>query len=86
MPKRDNPRTGPKYEKKEAPARRGRTAASGRGDAPRQTRTARAAQSVGPKPAAKAEENPNLLIGRNPVTEAIKARRCWRCCCRQPRT
>ena len=75
MPKRDNPRTGPKYEKKEAPARRGRAAASGRGDAPRQTRTARAAQSIGPKPAAKAEENPNLLIGRNPVTEAIKAGR-----------
>ena len=68
MPKRENPRTGPKYEKKETAAR------LARGD----KRTAK--RSTSAKPAAKAassraEENPNLLIGRNPVTEAIKAGR-----------
>ena len=69
MPKRNNPRTGPKYEKTEAPARRGRTAqGAGRGS--------KAAEAYAPKKMpARPEENPNLLIGRNPVTEAIKAGR-----------
>ncbi len=69
MPKRNNPRTGPKYEKTEAPARRGRTAqGAGRGS--------KVAEAYAPKKMpAKPEENPNLLIGRNPVTEAIKAGR-----------
>ena len=74
MPKRNNPRTGPKYEKPEkiqekrsgrAPAREPRE--------PRQSRTARAAEQVSPR--RNADENPNLLIGRNPVAEAIKAGR-----------
>ena len=92
MPKRDNPRTGPKYEKPAAAGRKrtssaasgtrktasrgttGRTA--GTASAVRGTRTA--ARTVGAAPArrtAQQEENPNLLIGRNPVKEAIKAGR-----------
>ena len=86
MPKRDNPRTGPKYEKA-APAGRKRTAAASSGT--RRTaagRTGTAARTVktgargiaGSLPAKRTsvpEENPNLLIGRNPVKEAIKAGR-----------
>ena len=73
MPKRENPRTGPKYEKTEPAGRRGRAGASfsrGKGSA------AKAAAAYAPKKAPQPkEENPNLLIGRNPVTEAIKAGR-----------
>ena len=72
MPKRDNPRTGPKYEKKTETVRRGKATPA--------AKTGRPASAGRTKPAAKpavphAEENPNLLIGRNPVTEAIKAGR-----------
>lgn len=60
MPKRNNPRTGPKYEKSEKPQEK----RGGRAPA-REPRVQRAPR----------EENPNLLIGRNPVAEAIKAGR-----------
>ena len=90
MPKRDNPRTGPKYDKTaEKPARRSSakglsgggkaekkgSAAKGRTDKkgsayPAETKVHRTA-----KLADAFEENPNLLIGRNPVNEAIKAGR-----------
>ena len=93
MPKRDNPRTGPKYEK---PAPAGRKPAAGkktagtaggtrRTAAPGTARNARTAASVRNTktvsyPARRSaealqEENPNLIIGRNPVKEAIKAGR-----------
>ena len=90
MPKRDNPRTGPKYEKS-APA--GRKTAAGRGRAAGASKVSgtasrTAAKTGGRIAAAKSgtvrsaakrpqlqEENPNLLIGRNPITEAIKAGR-----------
>ena len=91
MPKRDNPRTGPKYENMKAkPERRGRVGsasgkgrsdeASGRRSSGRNTRDAYASvyadKSVtrGRTPAP-SEENPNILVGRNPVNEAIKAGR-----------
>jgi len=66
MPKRNNPRTGPKYEKSER-GEKPQERRSGRVPArePRELRQARV-----PK-----EENPNLLIGRNPVAEAMKAGR-----------
>lgn len=66
MPKRNNPRTGPKYEKSER-GEKPQERRSGRAPArePRELRQARV-----PK-----EENPNLLIGRNPVAEAMKAGR-----------
>ena len=64
MPKRENPRTGPKYEKPAAKPRPGsRNPAKD---------TAKKASRPAPR---QAEENPNLLIGRNPVTEAIRAGR-----------
>ena len=88
MPKRDNPRTGPKYEKTtEKPARRGSTKgfaeknralkkdaygsdrSSGAGRRPVRSAGAQGRSSD------QFEENPNLLIGRNPVNEAIKAGR-----------
>ena len=90
MPKRDNPRTGPKYEKTAAPAGRktagrGRTAGTVKASG---TASRSAAKTAGRSAAAKTgtarsaakrpllqEENPNLLIGRNPITEAIKAGR-----------
>ena len=72
MPKRDNPRTGPKYEKPAAPAKKGRAA----GQSKAKTAGSKAAAAYAPKKLpAKPEENPNLLIGRNPVTEAIKSGR-----------
>ena len=72
MPKRDNPRTGPKYEKTETCAKRGKS----RGASPASGRTkAEAAYAPKKLPQARQDENPNLLIGRNPVTEAIKAGR-----------
>ncbi len=92
MPKRDNPRTGPKYEKPAATGRKRttaaasgsrRTASSGRtGTSVRTAKagtrslagTARTA-SAPARRTAQPEENPNLLIGRNPVKEAIKAGR-----------
>ena len=64
MPKRENPRTGPKYEK---PAAKPRT-----GSRYPAKDTAKKASRPAPR---QAEENPNLLIGRNPVTEAIRAGR-----------
>lgn len=66
MPKRNNPRTGPKYDKSER-GEKLQERRSGRAPArePRELRQARV-----PK-----EENPNLLIGRNPVAEAMKAGR-----------
>ena len=71
MPKRNNPRTGPKYEKNEQVQEK----RSGRAPArePRLSRTARAAEQISPR--RNPDENPNLLIGRNPVAEAIKAGR-----------
>lgn len=69
MPKRDNPRTGPKYEKQERPAAKRRTAAKGAAPA---AKGRPAAQGRAP---VRTEENPNLLIGRNPISEAIKAGR-----------
>ena len=69
MPKRDNPRTGPKYEKPERPAAKRRTSAKGAAPA---AKGRPAAQDRAP---VRAEENPNLLIGRNPISEAIKAGR-----------
>ena len=72
MPKRDNPRTGPKYEKPAAPAKKGRAA----GQSKAKPAGSKAAAAYAPKKLpAKTEENPNLLIGRNPVTEAIKSGR-----------
>ena len=94
MPKRDNPRTGPKYEKTaEKPARRGsakglaeksraskkdaygpdRSSGSARSSATGR-RTVKSSGAQG-RSADAFEENPNLLIGRNPVNEAIKAGR-----------
>ena len=67
MPKRDNPRTGPKYEKPERPAAKRRTAARGAAPAAKGRPAAQGRTPV------RAEENPNLLIGRNPISEAIKA-------------
>ena len=64
MPKRENPRTGPKYEK---PAAKPRT-----GSRYPAKDTVKKASRPAPR---QAEENPNLLIGRNPVTEAIRAGR-----------
>ena len=90
MPKRDNPRTGPKYEKTAATAGkkttgRGRTGgtvkASGnyRTGSRASAAAGRAASGTGRTVASRRpqvqEENPNLLIGRNPITEAIKAGR-----------
>ena len=69
MPKRDNPRTGPKYEKPERPAAKRRTAA--RGVAP----AAKGRPAAQGRTPVRAGENPNLLIGRNPISEAIKAGR-----------
>ena len=74
MPKRNNPRTGPKYEKPEkAQEKRSGRAPAKEPREPRQSRTARAAEQLSPR--RNADENPNLLIGRNPVAEAIKAGR-----------
>ena len=69
MPKRDNPRTGPKYEKPERPAAKRRTSAKGAAPAAKGRPAAQGRTPV------RAEENPNLLIGRNPISEAIKAGR-----------
>ena len=69
MPKRDNPRTGPKYEKPERPAAKRRTPAKGAAPAAKGRPAAQGRTPV------RAEENPNLLIGRNPISEAIKAGR-----------
>ena len=90
MPKRDNPRTGPKYEKTAAPAGK-KTAGRGRQGGTTKTSgtsrtgsrtssiTSRSASGTGRTVASRSpqpqEENPNLLIGRNPITEAIKAGR-----------
>lgn len=74
MPKRNNPRTGPKYDKPERGEKTGERR-SGRAPArePRVSRTAKAAEQISPR--RNADENPNLLIGRNPVSEAMKAGR-----------
>ena len=86
MPKRDNPRTGPKYEKPAAGGRkRTASAASGTRRTASSARTVKAGTrslagtartaSAPARRTAQPEENPNLLIGRNPVKEAIKAGR-----------
>ena len=87
MPKRDNPRTGPKYEKPSAGRKTAgeKRAAGGRkrtdGPASGTRRTSSAVRNTktvsypAKRTAAAPEEDPNLLIGRNPVKEAIKAGR-----------
>ena len=86
MPKRDNPRTGPKYEK--TTEKRGGRSGKGFSDRGRTVgrpsarfakdasgRTASSRPQGRPAASNQPEENPNLLIGRNPVNEAIKAGR-----------
>jgi len=70
MPKRENPRTGPKYEKTEKTEFKGRRSSE---RFEKKTRTEKAAEQVNGRRSQ--EENPNLLIGRNPVAEAMKAGR-----------
>lgn len=77
MPKRNNPRTGPKYEQPER-GEKPQERRSGRAPAKpnryeKSTRTERAAEQLSGR--RNQEENPNLLIGRNPVAEAMKAGR-----------
>ena len=80
MPKRENPRTGPKYEKTESVRGRsqgtktgGRSTGAGRANPASAKSTGHASSARAAVP--RADGNPNLLIGRNPVNEAIKAGR-----------
>lgn len=79
MSKRDNPRFKEREAEKKQKQKPARFAKSGaKGDASYQSKEKRNAPrraSEGPKRYDKPEENPHLIIGRNPVAEAIKSGR-----------